>query len=505
MDVHAFGRFRSVRDFFYAEEVPYGLAMIRVLLPLVLLCVVLPRWFHARELFSADGAAAQLAINYGYHDFLPEPSGTAAVALMSALAFCLAAVSVGWHTRLALFATWAIYTYLNMLDCLSTMTKYSVIASHILLLLSVSSCGAVWSVDQWRARKNQVGEAARGIARSAIWPRRLVQLLISVIYFGAAFTKLHTGGFMSGDQIRYWLLTDLNDSNPLGEHLALYPALIVAMSHIALIWQILFPVLTWRGPWRMVMLGIGMLFHLSTIWLLGLFIFPPLMIVTYFAWLNEDDVAWCRRILTRLTNSSVMIQWRTFVGIPRAAGQRFAAVTTAMPVPSALVFILSLSAAVVGGIEAEHRLDPYGVRRVDGPHRLVPMSDERVALLFDDPEQMRHSDKFFSLEVGREMLGGVVVSRGSQYAPGDRVIAQCTLVPPHEDLWVECALTDADDRVLQRFGQPVLRDEPRVSFEFVLPRSPESAGYRFVISCDSEAMLSRNVQVKSSSGVVLSN
>ena len=106
-----------------------------------------------------------------------------------------------------------------MLDCLSTFTKYSVISSHVLFLLCLSNCGTIWSVDRWRA----AGRADDGPPRTSAWPRRLVQLLIGTVYFGAAFTKMHTDGFMSGDQIRFWLLTNVNNSNPLGEHLAMYP------------------------------------------------------------------------------------------------------------------------------------------------------------------------------------------------------------------------------------------------------------------------------------------
>ncbi len=45
------------------------MAVVRMLLPAVLLLVMVPRWFHARELFSLDGAPAPLADNYGYFDF----------------------------------------------------------------------------------------------------------------------------------------------------------------------------------------------------------------------------------------------------------------------------------------------------------------------------------------------------------------------------------------------------------------------------------------------------
>ena len=56
----------SIREFFFAPEVPYGLALCRMVLPVILLYVVLRRWSHAREFFSTDGAAAPLADNYGY-------------------------------------------------------------------------------------------------------------------------------------------------------------------------------------------------------------------------------------------------------------------------------------------------------------------------------------------------------------------------------------------------------------------------------------------------------
>ena len=55
----------GVRHFLFAEEVPYGLAIVRMLLPLALLAAVIPRWFHARELFSVDGAPAPLWYAYG--------------------------------------------------------------------------------------------------------------------------------------------------------------------------------------------------------------------------------------------------------------------------------------------------------------------------------------------------------------------------------------------------------------------------------------------------------
>ena len=149
----------SLREFFFAEEVPYGLALCRMALPVILLYVVLRRWIHAREFFSNDGGFAPLADNYGYLNMLPVPSGTMAVILMTLLVACLVTTMIGWRTRISVVCCLLIYTYLNLLDCLSTFTKYSAIASHVLLLLSFSRC------------RRLAGPAdATGSARSASLP-----------------------------------------------------------------------------------------------------------------------------------------------------------------------------------------------------------------------------------------------------------------------------------------------------------------------------------------------
>src|SRR3972149_7802799 len=147
------GPHSALGRFFYEREVPFGMALVRIFLPIGILLAMVIRWSHARELYSADGAPAPLAFTYGYPGFLPELPGGLVVAMHSVLILVLVTSMVGWCTRWSLLATTVLYTYLNMHDSLGTMTKYSVIATHGLLLLGLSHCGAVWSVDAWLARR----------------------------------------------------------------------------------------------------------------------------------------------------------------------------------------------------------------------------------------------------------------------------------------------------------------------------------------------------------------
>ena len=51
-----------IRDFFYTPEVPYGIALARIVLPLVLLFAMVPRWYFARAVLDRRCADIALGI-----------------------------------------------------------------------------------------------------------------------------------------------------------------------------------------------------------------------------------------------------------------------------------------------------------------------------------------------------------------------------------------------------------------------------------------------------------
>jgi hypothetical protein len=492
---------RIFSRFFHAEEVPFGLAAIRILLPLVLLCPMLPRWFHARELYSSDGAVAPLWIGFGYRDMLPELPGTLAVALFSILILSLVASSIGWRTRTSLILATVLYTYFNLFDAVSTMTKYSVIASHVLLLLSVSKCGAIWSVDSWLQRQRQqrddtAGKLSAGWPRSAAWPRRLLQLLIGCVYFGAGVTKMHTSGFLTGEQLQAWLVTNVNYRNPAGEYLAQLPSLIVVFAYITVVWEIVFIFTAWRGWGRRIMLVTGIVFHFLTVLTLGLFVFPMICTTIYLAFLNEDDAArfaavfrsFVGRIRAGATNVTVGPR-RTFFSSPPGLLRK----------RSGQLFCLSVLAAAFAGAEIEYLLDPYGERRPEGPYELRALDTEFVeSTLLGPPTPVRLIDKFESFEIGTALVGGVLAGRRTAYDAGETITAQCTLTPGHEDMWLECSLHDENDRLVNRIGQVAVREMLRCNFYYELNESLEAGDYSLVLSCAGRSLLRKNFTLENS-------
>lgn len=479
-----------VRDFFYRREVPYGLAAVRILIPLALLLPSLPRWSMARELYSTDGAAAPLWFSYGYPDLLPIPSATVAVVFNTLLLLTLITTSIGWMSRVSAATACALFAYINLLDSISTMTKYSCIGTHVLLLLAVSNCGAVWSVDRWLARRRAAREGRKvELPRLPVWPQRLIQLMIGLVYFGAGITKVHTPEFATGEQLLSWLITEVNNPHPAGFALSEYPVLVVIGAYATLVWEFLFVFLAWRGRMRLPMLGLGAAFHLCTSLLLGLYIFPLICISIYFSWVDETDVRKLRLTMRRLRRR---FNWRrpavwsvpaSFAPSPTAASAAFVAVT-----------VLVCSA----GLCLEHALDHYGLRRAEGCHKLVAMEPAEAARLLSKTEDIRDIDKIDGFTLGTATVSDYLINSREEFEPGETLIAEVSFTPPHEDTWVECNIHDAKGRIVERGGSAIMRSTFRGHFAFPIGAEYEPGAYEAVLICYGKEMLRRSFVVKGS-------
>lgn len=464
-------------NFFMAQEVPYGMALVRIALPLVLLVGVLPRWGHVRELYSSDGTPTPLWVAYGTPALLPDLSAPLAVGLFSLLVFCLLSASLGWKTRLSLAIVTVLYPAFGLLDMVSTLTKYTVLASHALLLLTLSRCGAVWSVDAWLSQR-ALPAVINGPPTAPAWPRRLLQLLLGICYLGAAFTKMHTPAYFSGEQMQYWMLGDMNFANPLGEYLSLFPAVSVLGAYLTIIWEVLFIALVWRRGWRALMLTFGVLFHVFSWLMLGLIIFPLLCMALYLVFVDREDV---ERAAVALRS------WGRRLHLGRRRSPALSRVTPpGWLTPQASLAAFGLSAALwsVAGSEVEYHLDVYRQRTGEGPLVLTPLDPERAAQMLGPERPIRPQDLFFACDVGTTTLGGVLADRRETFRTGETAILQCSMTPPHPDMWVEVSLNDEQDRVIRRFGQVIAREQLRSNFTYRFDDILTAGRYEFVVTYD---------------------
>ena len=491
-----------IRRFFYETEVPFGLALCRICLPVVMMGMVFPRWSVCRELYSSDGATGQLSVGFGYIDMLPEFSGGVVAALYAVLMFSLVTMSIGWCSRVSSLISCVLLTYFSLLDCVSTMTKYTAIASHLLFLLSLSECGAIWSVDAWLANRKRNLDPTRprfAYPRSAAWPRRLIQFHIAFVYFGAAMTKIHTPSFFTGDQLQYWMLTQLNYQHPLGEFLSGYPVLLVAFGYVTAVWEITFVFCAWKSSWRSVVLPIGILFHFMTTLTLGLLLFPMVCYCAYFAFIDDEDMqqssAWMRRQLRRF-------DWLKQIQLRLSDMRSFAGNRPQWKMPARLWFAIAVPIVAIVGVQVEYQLDAYGERRPEGRHQLVAIDRERAHLLLAAASPQRDIDKFYAVDLGTFLISDLIANRRTSFRQGENVIAQCSLIPPHEDMMIECKIRDGENRIVERIEAIATREMFRVNVNFTIHENMSPGDYFLNVETAGRHVLKKKFTVVPKFGTV---
>jgi len=471
--------------FFFDRQIPYGMALVRICLPTVLLIEMSLRWRWVVEFYSAEGAPAPIAAAYGMGELLPFLSGSWAVAGFTLMLLLMASLIVGWNSRLSAAGVFVLYTYFTMQDSLSSLTKYSVIGSHMFLMLSLCECGAVWSVDRMLELKRQgISRANRWLGEGRaveIWPQRLLQLFTGIVYFGAAVTKLQTSTYFSGDQMRLWLLTDVNHWNPVGEILSLQPALLVPMCYIAIIWEITFLFMVWKKPFRVPYLAIGALFHFMTTLTLGLYVFPLVCFSLYMSFVTEDDVNWWRelaakrsglfRSVGRVVTAPYRLLLETITPVARFGQIGFAALMLAM---TAL------------GLVSHRAMDLYAANTPSGRYELQPMDPQDAKRLLRTDRVIREQDKLLSFDIGKYQIGGVVVETGKIFKPGDKIFAQANLIPPHDDLFVECQLVSERGLVFDQSNGIASRENFRYTFNYLLPDTLRDGTYQFILKLNNQ-------------------
>jgi hypothetical protein len=457
--------------FFSGLEVPVGMALMRICLPAVLLIDVVLRHPWARELYSLDGAPAPLGVAFGRPDLVPTLPGAAVVGLHAVLIASLLSLMLGWHTRLAAVLACVLYTWFGLLDSVSTITKYTVIATHLLVLLAVSPAGRIWSLDAWRDWRRGERALDDDLPTAPIWSARLVQFLMAATYLGASLTKMHTPTFFSGDQLMYWTMTYVNNVHPLGDWLSQHPLVLSLFGYITIVWEITFLFLIFQPKTKWPVIAIGFFFHLMTMFTLGLYIFPLVMYSGYLAFVNQADARavgrWLRWLPLREWGQAWPPVLDRLVSRVWPAPPRFAGLAT-----HGLVLVL----AGLGAIEVERWRDPYQERGEGGPLALDAISDDEVVQLFAGDRAIRGSDKVLAFDVGDFLVGEHLPVRKSEFVEGERLIAQATLTPPREDMWLDCWLHEAlpsaqgelsePGRAVVKLGQAVGRELFRMNFQF---------------------------------------
>ena len=157
---------------------------------------------------------------------------------------------------------------------------------------------------------------------------------------------------------------------------------------------------------------------------------------------------------------------------------------------------MMMATGAVIGVEVEHHRDVYHKRGENGPLPLKVMDSQLVHEMLGPAKPIRPKDLYFAFDVGSSNLGGVLSNRRDTFSYGERALIQCSLHPPHPDMWVEVNLHDADDVVLKRVGTIVPREDLRAEFFYDMKEPLLPGEYDFVLKYDGEELTRRRVTLQ---------
>jgi len=493
---------QKMKQFFFAEEVPFGFALMRITLSLVLLQGVWARWPHCIDLYSSAGTPFSLIDNYGYHawNFLsPMPPFWSACCLTLLVLFLIASC-VGFCTRISLFGALFFHTYFAINDLTSSITKFSVIAAHALLLLAISECGRVWSVDSWlasRRDRTRVWDSdTPAWALAPIWPQRLLLILIGTVYLGAAIQKLHMPEFLTGQAMAYWIMSNPNFRHFIGEWLSQSPSFLIASAHVTVLWEVTFVLMAWRGIPRYLTFGLGFFFHLMAALTLGEVIFFMIMSTTYLGCINNKEALLFKRAVVGMLSplaSRLPLNWLKTFSMSRWLPERL---VNASPRVHLANYFALLAICGLAGAWTNVRMDYYGQNRAEGKYTLREMPIEEASWLLKPFEPVREVDKFLGVDVGSMVIAGRLANRCEEFRNGDVLICETSFNPPHDDMYVECNLVSHDQKVINRVGNIVAREHMFAQFRYTLTDALEPGSYFLVVKSRGKEICRREFSIK---------
>lgn len=186
---------------------------------------------------------------------------------------------LGWKTRRAIFITWLILVSLWNKNPLILDGDDAVLRVMALYLL-FSPCGDAWSKD---AQKKPTPKL------TAIWPLRLIQFQIALLYFVSGWVKFHSTEWLDGSILQYVLIHPQYARFNLAQLLQhdLFISLLAIVADIIRWWELLFPFLLFNRYCRRLSLIIGVIFHIGLFLFMTLRWFPIVMLAFYPALLSN--------------------------------------------------------------------------------------------------------------------------------------------------------------------------------------------------------------------------
>ena len=276
--------------FWFASIPPHVYALLRIVFGFVG-CVTLFGLRDLPTLWFLDGLVPLDVGAVGLKQYLVSHGAghSAGVLLYLSEAASFVAMTIGFQTRLAVPA--ALFTSLMQVAWNYLPLSGADAAMRVFLFCLVwSDSGSVWSLDAWlAARRNPA--AASVVDPGSIAPLRLIRFQVALIYFNAGLWKIFNPYWRDGSAVHYVVQSNVYRRLPHGMPLA-FDQLVSVLTYATLVWELTFAFLFLFSRTRRIALIVGILIHLGMLSAIEVGPFHFVMLTSYLAFLEPEDVPW---------------------------------------------------------------------------------------------------------------------------------------------------------------------------------------------------------------------
>ena len=217
---------------------------------------------------------AMQVLPWRFYDLLLTPAGMSTLKWLMVLS--LLAATIGCFTTLTTKSSALLFLfYEGLLRSLSHFNHDEMPAVYILFVLALSPGGDAFSFDSWRSKTSP--------RRSGIiygYPILLMRVLLAWSYFSSALIKLRVAGlgYFSPDNLPSLAiahsLDNLHDTQfRYAFWLPYVHEYMPAFAALVLLWELSFPLAIFFRRARLIILTLGIFFHLGTLFFMNIF-FP---------------------------------------------------------------------------------------------------------------------------------------------------------------------------------------------------------------------------------------
>ncbi|HKR13108.1 MAG TPA: hypothetical protein VJT15_13695 [Pyrinomonadaceae bacterium] len=292
----------------------FALGVVRAIVHGTFLISVLVTSFSALGALPATilrPTGAMKLLPWSFYDQLLTPTGITVLQIAMVLSLLAGAAglltSVSTKTSLLL-----VVFYQGLLRSFGHFNHDEMLGVYCLAVLAFTPCGDAFSIDAWLRRttsflsafaplRELISRKGAKTQRQArpLWvyayPILLTQLLMAWVYFSSALIKLRVAGFnyLSADNLpSLSILHSLDNLHDTHFRLAFWLPQVRSYLPLAvglvLVWELLFPLAIFWKRTRWLILGVGVVFHLATLFFMNIFF--PHQLALYLIFINWDHV-----------------------------------------------------------------------------------------------------------------------------------------------------------------------------------------------------------------------